>query len=168
MSDKINHPSHYTNNKIETIDIIKDSLTAEEYRGYVKGNILKYVIRERYKNGDEDLGKARWYLNSILDIANIAEKIIQSNSEHIGSCGMTAKGQGKHECNCEMKSSVNMIGTKKQFKKYLKEQREREKFFCDPELIIPQEKEKNCTHANQKSPKVALGVLLTVIIVLLV
>jgi hypothetical protein len=167
MSDKINHPSHYTNNKIETIDIIKDSLTAEEYRGYVKGNILKYVIRERYKNGDEDLGKARWYLSNLLGIVNTAEKITQSSSEHIDSCGMAAKSQGKHVCNCEMKSNVNMIGTKKQLKKRMEEQEEIRKFF-EQGLTMHQQLEKSSIRANQKYPKAVLGILLTVIIVLLV
>ncbi|MDN6363659.1 MAG: DUF3310 domain-containing protein [Tetragenococcus koreensis] len=62
MSDNVNHPNHYTQGDIETIDYIKDKLTDEEFRGFVKGNVLKYVSREGLKNGDEDLKKANWYL----------------------------------------------------------------------------------------------------------
>lgn len=65
-ADKVKHPSHYTSGNIETIDYIKDQLTEEEFRGYVKGNVLKYVSRERHKNGDEDLRKAQFYLDFLL------------------------------------------------------------------------------------------------------
>jgi hypothetical protein len=166
--DRVNHPPHYTKNKIETIEIIKDSLTEEEFRGYIKGNILKYIIRERHKNGDEDLGKARWYLNNILDTVNTVEKTTKSNSEHIDNCGMIANRQEKQGCNCEMKNKENMTETKKQLRKYMKDQKEREKFFCGQELTIPQEKEKNCIRANLKYPGVASVILLIVIIALLV
>lgn len=64
--DKVNHPSHYTEGKIECIDYIEDKLTPEEYRGYIKGNVLKYITREKYKNGDEDLKKAKWYLDRLV------------------------------------------------------------------------------------------------------
>lgn len=66
-SDNVNHPQHYTNGGIECIDAIKESLTADEFRGYVKGNVMKYLWRERHKNGDEDLKKAAWYLNRLVD-----------------------------------------------------------------------------------------------------
>jgi hypothetical protein len=64
--DVVNHPSHYTVGDIEVIDYIKDKLTPEEFRGYIKGNILKYISRERHKNGDEDLRKAKFYLDFLL------------------------------------------------------------------------------------------------------
>lgn len=64
--DTVNHPSHYTQGEIECITAIKAALTDDEFRGYVKGNILKYTWRERAKGGDESLRKARWYLNRLL------------------------------------------------------------------------------------------------------
>ncbi len=66
INGKVNHPSHYTAGSIEVIDYVKDQLTPEEFRGYIKGNILRYVSRERHKNGDEDLEKALFYLNYLL------------------------------------------------------------------------------------------------------
>lgn len=68
MSDNVNHPNHYTQGDIETIDYIKDKLTDEEFRGFVKGNVLKYVSREGLKNGDEDLKKSNWYLNKLIEV----------------------------------------------------------------------------------------------------
>lgn len=67
MSDNVNHPNHYQGD-IETIDYIKDKLTDEEFRGFVKGNVLKYVSREGLKNGDEDLKKSNWYLNKLIEV----------------------------------------------------------------------------------------------------
>lgn len=61
-SDLVNHPPHYTQGGIECIDAIRAALTPEEFRGFCKGNILKYVWRERFKGGNESLEKAGWYL----------------------------------------------------------------------------------------------------------
>ena len=64
--DMVNHPPHYNRGKIEVIRIMEDQLTAEEYRGYIKGQVIKYVTRERDKNGLEDLKKAQWYLSRLI------------------------------------------------------------------------------------------------------
>ena len=64
--DVVNHPKHYTHGKIEVIKIMEDQLTPVEYRGYIKGQVIKYITRERYKNGLEDLKKARWYLDRLI------------------------------------------------------------------------------------------------------
>ena len=42
-------------------------MTKEAYRGYLKGNVLKYVWRYEKKNGVEDLEKAQWYLKRLID-----------------------------------------------------------------------------------------------------
>jgi hypothetical protein len=63
-------PSHYNSNTVETIDLIRDSMESEEYRGYLKGNIFKYVSRHRYKEKDnpyKDLLKAQWYLCKLIE-----------------------------------------------------------------------------------------------------
>jgi hypothetical protein len=66
MIDNVNSPAHYTVGQIECIDYIQDKLTEEEFRGYIKGNVLKYITREKHKNGDEDLRKAKWYLDRLV------------------------------------------------------------------------------------------------------
>lgn len=63
LNDSVDHPQHYTNGEIECKDAIKSALTPEEYRGWIKGNAIKYVWRERYKGGTEDLAKARNFLS---------------------------------------------------------------------------------------------------------
>lgn len=64
--DDVERPAHYRQGEIECIDAIRAQLTPEEFRGYCKGNVAKYVWRERMKEGDKALKKARWYLNQML------------------------------------------------------------------------------------------------------
>lgn len=66
MTDQVNHPAHYAGQGIECIQAIEAQLTAEEYRGYLKGNIVKYLWRERQKGNVESLMKAQWYLNRLI------------------------------------------------------------------------------------------------------
>jgi len=67
MEDMVNHPKHYNKHGVECIDAIRAALTDDEFRGYCKGNVLKYTWRERYKNGLEDLRKAQWYLERVVN-----------------------------------------------------------------------------------------------------
>jgi len=65
--DKVNSPSHYLKGRKETIDVIQDGMTDDEYHGYLKGNVLKYVSRYKFKGEPlEDLKKAQWYLNRLI------------------------------------------------------------------------------------------------------
>jgi len=64
--DMVNSPEHYNKAGIETIDII-ESVTGDGFESYLQGNILKYMCRYKYKNGLEDLEKAQWYLNRLIE-----------------------------------------------------------------------------------------------------
>jgi len=67
LKQSVNSPSHYTQGGTETIDLIKDSLTEEEFSGYLKGNILKYVCRYKHKGMPlKDLMKCQWYLEKLI------------------------------------------------------------------------------------------------------
>jgi len=68
FNDNVNHPSHYTEGGIECIEAIEAQLTPEEYKGYLKGNVAKYLWREKHKGGHESLRKAQWYLNRLVDL----------------------------------------------------------------------------------------------------
>ena len=60
-------PNHYRIiGDYEAIDIIKSLLTAEEYNGYLKGNILKYTLRADKKNGTEDRKKSKVYTEWLI------------------------------------------------------------------------------------------------------
>jgi hypothetical protein len=64
--DKVNKPPHYEGT-IECIEAIKSAMSKEAFKGYLKGNIMKYIWRYDRKNGVEDLQKAQWYLNRLID-----------------------------------------------------------------------------------------------------
>jgi len=66
QSDMVNHPPHYNQAGIECIDAI-EAATDEGFEYYLQGNILKYLWRYRYKNGIEDLKKAQFYLNKLIE-----------------------------------------------------------------------------------------------------
>jgi hypothetical protein len=71
MIDPVNNPEHYTQGGIECIDAIEAALTPEEFRGFCKGNALKYLWRLNHKgNKVQDCEKARWYLNKLLSSLN--------------------------------------------------------------------------------------------------
>lgn len=66
MEDMVNNPPHYNKAGIETIEAIR-AMTGDGFENYLQGNILKYLWRYPYKNGLEDLKKAQWYLNKLIE-----------------------------------------------------------------------------------------------------
>lgn len=64
--DSVDNPAHYNKGGVECIDAIRGSMSAEAFRGFLKGNVMKYVFRYEAKNGLEDLRKARWYLERLI------------------------------------------------------------------------------------------------------
>ena len=65
--DNVNSPKHYLKGKKETRDVIRDCMTDDEYHGYLKGNVLKYVSRYKFKGEPlQDLHKAEWYLKRLI------------------------------------------------------------------------------------------------------
>jgi hypothetical protein len=68
VKDNVNHPSHYTQGAIECIDAIKEATKGLfGIEAVCTANIIKYVWRWKFKNGVEDLRKARWYLDRLID-----------------------------------------------------------------------------------------------------
>lgn len=68
INDPVNHPSHYTTGTIECIEAIKASMTPEEFKGFLKGNVMKYVFRYRLKGKPlQDLQKAQWYMDRLIE-----------------------------------------------------------------------------------------------------
>jgi len=71
--DMVNSPPHYNKYGVECIEAIQ-SATGEGYEYYLQGNIIKYLWRYRYKNGVQDLEKAQWYLNKLIEIKKDDQK----------------------------------------------------------------------------------------------
>ena len=68
VKDNVNHPSHYTQGAIECIDAIKEATKGLlGIEAVCTANIIKYVWRWKFKNGVEDLRKARWYLDRLIE-----------------------------------------------------------------------------------------------------
>jgi hypothetical protein len=68
MTDNVNHPSHYTQGKVECIDAL-DAATQGlvGMEAVCTANAIKYLWRWKHKNGTEDLKKAQWYINKLLE-----------------------------------------------------------------------------------------------------
>lgn len=88
IKDNIN-PQHYKNGTrgIETIDTIIELLSEEGFFNYCVGNIIKYVSRYEYKNGLEDLRKAKWYseiiIKKLFEDVDELKSYIYEKEEHV-------------------------------------------------------------------------------------
>lgn len=67
--DPVNRPAHYTSGGIECIDAMQAAFGVEAVKDFCLCNAFKYLWRHRQKNGVEDLKKARWYLNRLIEEA---------------------------------------------------------------------------------------------------
>ena len=61
----VEYPPHYTSGKMETWDWMELGLSDDEFRGYLKGNVFKYITRYRKKGGVQDLDKAVAYIRRL-------------------------------------------------------------------------------------------------------
>lgn len=67
MTDPVNSPEHYTQGDIECIDAIRAAL-GPNFKYYCQGAAMKYLWRFEHKGKpEEDLSKARWYLNRMIE-----------------------------------------------------------------------------------------------------
>ena len=66
IMDNVNRPTHYNTGNIECIEAIEESMSSVAFKGYIKGNCMKYLWRYDYKGKQvEDLQKAGWYLQKL-------------------------------------------------------------------------------------------------------
>ena len=66
MTEKVNHPSHYTAGKVECIDALEAATVGlQGIEAICTANAIKYLWRWKFKNGVEDLAKAKWYINKL-------------------------------------------------------------------------------------------------------
>lgn len=63
----VDHPPHYTAGTIECIEAIEAATTGlEGLEAVCTANVIKYVWRWKRKNGLQDLEKAKWYLDRLI------------------------------------------------------------------------------------------------------
>jgi len=71
MSDPVNSPQHYNAGGVECIEAIEASMSSEEFKGYLKGNAMKYLWRYNLKgNAIQDLQKCIWYTKRLQEVLN--------------------------------------------------------------------------------------------------
>ena len=67
-ADMVNHPSHYTQGDIECIDALKAATVSKTgIEAVCTANAIKYLWRYEEKNGIEDVKKARWYIDRLIE-----------------------------------------------------------------------------------------------------
>lgn len=71
-NDVINKPNHYHKNGIDVIGYLEQHFpskaTVTVAEGFFIGNVIKYVSRYKEKNGIEDLEKAMFYLEKLIEL----------------------------------------------------------------------------------------------------
>ena len=73
------NPRHYRSGGIELIDVMKAELSSEEFKGFCKAIILKYICRADKKNGLEDYEKAKWYMDKLVEYLQKLEVVKNAN-----------------------------------------------------------------------------------------
>lgn len=76
MADMVNHPPHYISETgMEVIDVIEAfTFDLKGIEAVCTANALKYICRWKHKNGVQDLEKARWYIQHLIDHVKNIEK----------------------------------------------------------------------------------------------
>jgi hypothetical protein len=81
--DPVGKPVHYASGSIECIDAMKASMSPAAFKGFLKGNVQKYVWRYEAKGGVESLQKAQWYLNRLIVTIEAEEAKHTANYEAV-------------------------------------------------------------------------------------
>lgn len=72
LKETVNHPNHYMSETgLEAIDVIEAfTFDLKGVEAFDTGNALKYLCRWKEKNGVEDLKKAKWYIDHLINNIN--------------------------------------------------------------------------------------------------
>jgi len=62
---------HYKARAIQPWDVMQAVMEPAEFEAFLRGNVIKYIMRYDKKNGYEDLKKARHYLETLLEVYNV-------------------------------------------------------------------------------------------------
>ena len=65
---------HYKKLSPQPIDLLKSWLSPDEYAGFLRGNVIKYLARYKEKGGVQDLEKAQQYLGWLIDLEKENER----------------------------------------------------------------------------------------------
>ena len=80
MADNVNHPVHYADTcSMECIETMLIAFGAEAVFDFCICNAYKYLWRHKHKNGEEDLNKAKWYINKAEEVHNLFNASLDEN-----------------------------------------------------------------------------------------
>lgn len=68
-NDIVNHPGHYETGKFECIEVMQEALGVDAVKDFCICNAFKYLYRHKRKNGLEDIKKAKWYIDKLLELS---------------------------------------------------------------------------------------------------
>lgn len=103
MSDQVNHPDHYTQGAFECIDAMLDTQGVQAVQNYCICNAFKYIWRHNLKNNDEDIRKAKWYIDKYLELSessneeNFFMRDRDDTKYYFGACPDTVEKLVKHD-----------------------------------------------------------------------
>lgn len=66
--DNVNKPTHYHSGNIDVIKFSEENFSKEEQKGFHRINAIKYITRYDRKNGVEDLNKAKFYIDKLIEM----------------------------------------------------------------------------------------------------
>jgi hypothetical protein len=61
--------SHYKDMPVQPWTVMQAVLTPEEFRGFLKGNIIKYSMRQGKKENSDDAGKLDHYITKLNEVS---------------------------------------------------------------------------------------------------
>ena len=74
IKDMVKAPQHYADRKYQTILVLQDTLSTEEFLGFLKGNAMKYLSRAGKKDAQlQELNKAKVYLQWAIELEEHGE-----------------------------------------------------------------------------------------------
>lgn len=101
--DNVNHPKHYEGNcSIECIDAMRFALGDEALAYFCAGNAFKYLWRYKFKNGQEDIDKAKWYMVKMSELSydndynRDSDKVIMKLYSKVSRLYLTVTGKEKN------------------------------------------------------------------------
>ena len=103
--DTVNHPVYYAEScSLECIEVMKCCFGVSAVYGFCLCNAFKYLWRYKFKNGDEDLKKAKWYIDKAYILAGKYEEIGDSDMhERVEELYFEVKEKEKSQTKKEVK-----------------------------------------------------------------
>lgn len=108
MINNVNHPSHYCQGGIECIDALKAATVGKTgIEAVCVANVIKYLWRYEEKNGLEDVKKAQWYINRLIQELEYKKEnnTFYDTDDVVGNCfdcaNFNMNADSEHCCNCK-------------------------------------------------------------------